>query len=234
MEKQPVVSLSAQLGPWAGYLNAYTTLIKERGYSPVSVQTQVQLITKFSGVAPEGAHRSPCPRRDHRGAILAASPKGKICTAWRCCRAVPVPPHASRTGSYSATEETASVFPVKTHYEFRTIPVRRTRPDTGNHSQLCALHRSVPLCTIPTDSHQPFSTSCSGCDGLRSAPGSQTQSGACAVARNRPSVFSSLSATPRKSCDGSGRLCAHRCPLVICDLAQVPPSRHRTKSAGSQ
>jgi site-specific recombinase XerD len=49
MEKQPVVSLSAQLGPWAGYLNAYTTLIKERGYSPVSVQTQVQLITRFSG-----------------------------------------------------------------------------------------------------------------------------------------------------------------------------------------
>jgi site-specific recombinase XerD len=48
MEKQPVVSLSAQLGPWAGYLNAYTTLIKERGYSPVSVQTQVQLITRFS------------------------------------------------------------------------------------------------------------------------------------------------------------------------------------------
>jgi len=48
MEKQPVVSLNAQLGPWAGYLNAYTTLIKERGYSPVSVQTQVQLITRFS------------------------------------------------------------------------------------------------------------------------------------------------------------------------------------------
>src|SRR6266436_9689316 len=47
MGKQPVVSLSAQLGPWAGYLNAYTTLIKERGYAPVSVQTQVQLITKF-------------------------------------------------------------------------------------------------------------------------------------------------------------------------------------------
>jgi hypothetical protein len=42
MEKQPVVSLSAQLGPWAGYLNAYITLIKERGYSPGSVQTQVQ------------------------------------------------------------------------------------------------------------------------------------------------------------------------------------------------
>jgi hypothetical protein len=32
----------------AGYLNAYTTLIKERGYSPGSVQTQVQLITRFS------------------------------------------------------------------------------------------------------------------------------------------------------------------------------------------
>jgi len=47
MEQQPLVSLDTQLGPWAGYLNAYTTLIKERGYAPVSVQTQVQLITKF-------------------------------------------------------------------------------------------------------------------------------------------------------------------------------------------
>ncbi len=48
MEKQPLVSPDTQLGPWAGYLNAYTTLIKERGYSPVSVQAQVQLITRFS------------------------------------------------------------------------------------------------------------------------------------------------------------------------------------------
>jgi hypothetical protein len=126
-------------------------------------------------VAPEGAHRGPCPGRDHRGAILAASPKCKLGTPWRRCRAVPVPPHASRTGSDSAAEEPASVTPAKTHYALRTIPVRRTRPDTGNHSQLCALHQSVPLCTIPTDSHQPFSTSCSGCDGLRSAPGSQTR-----------------------------------------------------------
>ena len=47
MEQQPLVSLDTELGPWAGYLNAYTTLIKERGYSPASVQTQVQLITKF-------------------------------------------------------------------------------------------------------------------------------------------------------------------------------------------
>lgn len=48
MEKQPRVSPDTQLGPWAEYLNAYTTLIKERGYSPVSVQAQVQLITRFS------------------------------------------------------------------------------------------------------------------------------------------------------------------------------------------
>src|SRR6266566_8990318 len=48
MEQQPLVSLDTQLGPWAGYLNAYTTLIKERGYSPVSVNTQVQLISCFS------------------------------------------------------------------------------------------------------------------------------------------------------------------------------------------
>ena len=48
MEKQPLVSLDTQLGPWAGYLNAYTKLIKERGYSPASAQTQVQLIKRFS------------------------------------------------------------------------------------------------------------------------------------------------------------------------------------------
>ena len=59
MEKQPVVSLSAQLGPWAGYLNAYTTLIKERGYSPVSVQTQVQLITRFSEWLRRGHNEVP-------------------------------------------------------------------------------------------------------------------------------------------------------------------------------
>ncbi len=47
MKKQLLVSLDTQLGSWAGYLNAYTTLIKERGYSPVSVNTQVQLITRF-------------------------------------------------------------------------------------------------------------------------------------------------------------------------------------------
>jgi site-specific recombinase XerD len=48
MEKQSLVSLDTLLGPWAGYLNAYTKLIKERGYSPASVQTQVQLISCFS------------------------------------------------------------------------------------------------------------------------------------------------------------------------------------------
>jgi site-specific recombinase XerD len=47
MKKQSLVSLDTQLGAWTGYLNAYTTLIKERGYSPVSVDTQVQLITCF-------------------------------------------------------------------------------------------------------------------------------------------------------------------------------------------
>jgi site-specific recombinase XerD len=48
MKKQSLVTLDMQLGAWAGYLNAYTTLIKERGYSPVSVDTQVQLIACFS------------------------------------------------------------------------------------------------------------------------------------------------------------------------------------------
>src|SRR5690349_8678339 len=48
MEQQPLVSLDARLGPWVEYLNAYTTLITDRGYSPASVQTQVQLIISFS------------------------------------------------------------------------------------------------------------------------------------------------------------------------------------------
>jgi integrase/recombinase XerD len=48
MEKQSLVSLDTQLGPWAGYLNAYTKLIKERGYSPASFQSQVQLIKRFN------------------------------------------------------------------------------------------------------------------------------------------------------------------------------------------
>lgn len=48
MKQQPFVSLNTQLGPWVGYLSAYTTLIKQRGYSPASVQSQVQLLTRFS------------------------------------------------------------------------------------------------------------------------------------------------------------------------------------------
>jgi site-specific recombinase XerD len=47
MEKQRLVLLDTQLDPWAEYLNAYNKLIEERGYSPVSVQTQVQTIKRF-------------------------------------------------------------------------------------------------------------------------------------------------------------------------------------------
>jgi hypothetical protein len=47
MKKQKLVSLDTQLGPWAEHVNAYTTLIKEQGYSPRSVDNQVQLITCF-------------------------------------------------------------------------------------------------------------------------------------------------------------------------------------------
>ncbi len=47
MEQQPLVLPNAQLGPLAEYVNAYTTLIQGRGYSVISVQTQVQLIRRF-------------------------------------------------------------------------------------------------------------------------------------------------------------------------------------------
>lgn len=48
MEKQqPLASQGRRLEHWAGYLNTYTTLIKEQGYALGSVQGQVQLITRF-------------------------------------------------------------------------------------------------------------------------------------------------------------------------------------------
>jgi hypothetical protein len=47
MKKQPLTSLGMQLGSWAEYLRAYTTLIKERGYSLASGKDQTQLITRF-------------------------------------------------------------------------------------------------------------------------------------------------------------------------------------------
>src|ERR1700730_10091463 len=50
--KNPSVSLDnitgVRVGPLAEYLDAYITLIKEQGYSAVSTQTQIQLITKFN------------------------------------------------------------------------------------------------------------------------------------------------------------------------------------------
>jgi site-specific recombinase XerD len=48
-KQQPLTSLNTQLGPWAGYVNTYTKLIKEQGYAPVSVQDQIRLITRFIG-----------------------------------------------------------------------------------------------------------------------------------------------------------------------------------------
>jgi site-specific recombinase XerD len=47
MKKQPLASLDMQLGSWAEHLKTYTTLIKERGYSPASIKDQTQLITRF-------------------------------------------------------------------------------------------------------------------------------------------------------------------------------------------
>src|SRR5215469_11398838 len=184
-------------------------------------------------VAPEEAWRNLCTGRGSGAEILAVSPERMLRTAWRCCCAVPVSPPASRPGSYAA-EETASVSPTTTHYELRAIPIRRTRSDAGQRSELCALHRSVPVCTIPANSHTSFSPSCFGCDGVRSRPGSQAQSWARAAPRECPSIFSSLSTTPRKNHGGSGHLCAYGCPLVVCDLAQVPFPWHGANSAAAQ
>jgi hypothetical protein len=50
----------------------------------------------------------------------------------------------------------------------------QTRSDAGYCRQLCSFIDQFPLCTISADSHKRFSILCSGRNGLRSAPGSQT------------------------------------------------------------
>ena len=127
-----------------------------------------------------------------------------------------------RAGSYPASEETVRLSPrQRLIKQLPEVSVRGARPDTGNGGQQCRFHQSVPLRTISKRAVKSFSIACSGRNQLRSASGSQTQSWACAAIRYCASVFSSLSATPRKDQDRSGRLCAHRCTLVICDVAQV-------------
>jgi integrase/recombinase XerD len=48
MENKLVVSPDMEPSLWARYLNAYTALIKEGGYSPASVRVHVQLLERFS------------------------------------------------------------------------------------------------------------------------------------------------------------------------------------------
>jgi hypothetical protein len=47
MKKQLLASHYKQPSPWARYQNTFTTLIKELGYAPGSIQNQTQLITRF-------------------------------------------------------------------------------------------------------------------------------------------------------------------------------------------
>src|SRR5262245_16105391 len=48
MKKQPLDSWYRQPGLWARYQNTFTTLVKELGYAPGSIQNQTQLITRFA------------------------------------------------------------------------------------------------------------------------------------------------------------------------------------------
>jgi hypothetical protein len=43
-----LVSLNAQLSPWAEYPNAYTILLRSAATRPYPSKPQIQLITKFS------------------------------------------------------------------------------------------------------------------------------------------------------------------------------------------
>jgi site-specific recombinase XerD len=48
MKKQSLDSWYRQPGLWARYQNTFTTLVKELGYAPGSIQNQTQLITRFA------------------------------------------------------------------------------------------------------------------------------------------------------------------------------------------
>jgi hypothetical protein len=48
MKKQLLASVCWQPGPWARYQNTFTTLIKDLGYAPGSIQNQTQLINRFA------------------------------------------------------------------------------------------------------------------------------------------------------------------------------------------
>jgi site-specific recombinase XerD len=48
MKKQLLASVCWQPGPWARYQNTFTTLIKNLGYAPGSIQNQTQLINRFA------------------------------------------------------------------------------------------------------------------------------------------------------------------------------------------
>lgn len=47
MKNQPRSSLNSQLGPWVEYVSAYTTLVREQGYTFGSIQDQIRAITRF-------------------------------------------------------------------------------------------------------------------------------------------------------------------------------------------
>ncbi len=238
MEKQPRVSPDTPARPLGRASNRLHHTYQGTGLFSPTVEAQVQLITKFGERLLRGHTGSPLPWT--RSSWSDSSRRQQSAGSARrgdACHAVPVPPCMLREQAKLTrrTEETASVSQAKTDHEVRTIPVRRTRPDTGHCSQLCSLHRAVPVCSISVYSPQPFSSSCSGCNGLRSAPGSPNS------VPDVPSCSSPHLRSFLRYLRHQGKVTID---LAVCvptvarwsfaTLPESPSRRHRTKSAGLQ
>ena len=82
MKKQPLASVCREPGPWAGYQNTFTTLIKDLGYAPGSIQNQMQLITRFAEWLRRGQTEIHCLDETMVQRFLRSQQSAEFCTPW--------------------------------------------------------------------------------------------------------------------------------------------------------
>jgi hypothetical protein len=149
MKKQLLASVCWQPGPWARYQNTFTTLIKNLGYAPGSIQNQTQLINRFA----EWLRRRQTETKIH---CLDETMVQRFLRSQQN-------PSSERRGNTATLHRFLYVLrqqgvvppPKKTPLSPRQRLINNyqmyllARPDTGNSGQQCRFHQSVPLRKIP-------------------------------------------------------------------------------------
>jgi hypothetical protein len=154
-----------------GYLNASTKLIKERGYSPASFQTQVQLIKRFDEWLRRGHTEISAldeivvERFLHRRQSASSARRGDTATQYRFL-------HVLRDRRAVRRPKKPPLFPeqrLTTNYGRYLLGERGLRQGTVvNYVPFIHQFTSARF----QQSHlQAFPNSGSGCHGLRSVPG---------------------------------------------------------------